>query len=176
MTAVLPFALSVAKGASIAGGVAGSAVGGSTAFSVLQGGATILSAANAIRSGNEDARSLELRAADAQHEKALENLQGISRRTSIKRELAATAGDIVVANAASGLDNSFGTARLQRKQAFDDADRALASDALTQNSRISRLEQRRLELLRSASRTRRGGRAKALFKGLSFGASVLQRG
>ena len=71
---------------------AAAASSGFSLSSLLQGTATVLGAMSAIGAGNAEAEQLDLAAADAEGQKPLETLQGISRRASIKREMADAIG------------------------------------------------------------------------------------
>lgn len=125
--------------------------------SILQGTATVLGVLTSIGAGNAEADRLEAAAVDAKTETSVETLQGISRRTSIRRQMADAIGAQTVAYAASGLDLSFGTARAARTDAFREADLALTTDAGTEQTRVARLVERAKNYRRSAKMARRMG-------------------
>ncbi|GGE79084.1 hypothetical protein H1W37_19485 [Stappia taiwanensis] len=162
-------------GAAATSGAAAAGSGFSLA-SLLEGTATVLGAVSAIGAGYADAEMMELQAEDAERQIPLETLQGISRRASIKRELAEAIGDQDTAYAASGVDLSFGTPRVAKKQAFREADYALTSDAGTQETRTARLSERASVFRGRARRARRGGFMDALGLAFSYGADRLERG
>lgn len=162
-----------AAGAATAGAAAGSTFSLGT---LLQGTATLLGAFSAIGAGNAEATALELQAQDADRQQPLETLQGISRRTSIKKELADSIGGIDTAYAASGVDLSFGTPSVARKEAFRGADTALTSDMGTQQTRQARLSERSESFRRAGRRARSRGYTNALLGGLNFGLDVYNRG
>ena len=172
-------ALTGAAGAAagtVAPAVTTTAGSGFSLATLLEGGATLLGAFSAISAGEAQADQMELAARDAEAEIPLETLQGISRRTSIKKELVDAIGSQDVAFAASGVDLSFGTPGQAKKEAFREADRALASDSGTQELRSSRLSERARNFRRMGRTARSRGYASALFGGLDYGATVLNRG
>lgn len=167
-----------AAGTAVAGATAatGAATGGFSLSSLLQGTATLLGAVSAIGAGEAEADLLEAKAIDAEAQVPLETLQGIQRRASIKRELMDSIGSQDTAFAASGVDLSFGTPGVARREAFREADLGLTSDAGTQETRQNRLHERSRSFRRSARRARKRGFVNAIGAGLSFGADVLKRG
>ncbi|MBY2992496.1 hypothetical protein HF272_13760 [Rhizobium leguminosarum] len=137
---------------------AGAAAAGGISFStILQGGLGLLSAFSAISAANTQADSLELQADDARREQPLETLQGIARRSSIKKAMIDAVGEQDVAYAASGTDLSFGTPSVARTQAFREADMALETDNGTQITRQARLQEREANYLKMARKVRQGG-------------------
>lgn len=173
-----------AAGATAAGTAAAGAAGvaapvaasGLSLSSILQGTATVLGVVSSIAAGNAEATQAELAASDAEAEKPLENLQGIQRRSSIKKQLAAAIGAQDVAYAASGVDLSVGTAAQARNDAFREADTALAVDAGTQETRLSRLTERAANYRLAAKQARRGGYLNGLIGGAQGFASIFGRG
>lgn len=157
-------------------GTAAASSGGFSLATLLEGGATLLGAFSAIGAGEAQADRMELAARDAEAEIPLETLQGISRRASIKAELADAIGSQDVAYAASGVDLSFGTPAVARREAFREADYALTTDAGTQQVRTSRLAERAQSYRRMGRQARSRGYASALFGGLDYGATLLNRG
>jgi hypothetical protein len=151
-------------GGAIAAPVAAS---GLSLTSLLQGTATVLGIASSIAGGNAEASQAELAASDAEAEQPLENLQGIARRNSIKRQMADAIGAENVAYAASGVDLSTGTAAAARSDAYRDADLALTTDAGTQETRLSRLSERAKNYRQMAKQSRRSGWLTGLTGGLN---------
>ncbi|MEO1110097.1 MAG: hypothetical protein AAFX90_19460 [Pseudomonadota bacterium] len=166
-----------AGAAGAAAGTAGAAIsGGSILSTLLQGGATLLGMMSTIEAGEQDADMFEARAIDAQAEKPFETLQSVSRRTSIKQDLAQAIGEQEVAYAAAGVDLSFGTPVEARKDAAREADRALTNENATEETRLNRLDERSSQFRLSASRARSSARRQALIQGLSFGLNAFRRG
>jgi hypothetical protein len=143
------------------------AASGLSLTSLLQGTATVLGIASSIAGGNAEAAQAELAASDAEAEQPLENLQGIARRSSIKRQMADAIGAENVAYAASGVDLSTGTAAAARSDAYRDADLALTTDAGTQETRMSRLSERAKNYRQMAKQSRRSGWLTGLTGGLN---------
>ncbi len=150
-------------------GTTGAAAAGSgiSLASILQGVATVAGVVASIGAGAAEAERQELAADDAEREVALETLQGVQRRGSIKRQLVEAVGAQDTAYAASGVDLSFGTARQARQDSYREADLGLTSDAGTEMTRSSRLVERAANYRRAAKQSRILG----LFNGLSQGAS-----
>lgn len=166
-------------GAGAAAAGAGAAAGAASSFSLaslLQGGATVLSMFSSINAGNAEAEQLELQADDAAREKPLETLQGISRRTGLKRAAADSIGAMDVAYAASGTDLSFGTPLQARKDAYRELDAGLEADAGTQMTRTARLEERRKNFLRMAGRAKSKGIWDAIGTGFQGATAIANRG
>lgn len=149
-----------------AGAATGAAAGGISLASLLQGTATVLGLVAGIGSANAEAGALNAQAADAEAEKPLETLQGIARRTSIKKALADSIGEQNTAYAASGVDLSFGTAAAARSDAFREADLALTTATGTEETRQARLSERASSYRRQAKRARAGGIFSALAGGI----------
>jgi hypothetical protein len=143
------------------------AASGLSLSGLLQGTATVLGIASSIAGGNAEASQAELAASDAEAEQPLENLQGIARRNSIKRQMADAIGAENVAYAASGVDLSTGTAAAARSDAYRDADLALTTDAGTQETRLSRLSERAKNYRQMAKQSRRSGWLTGLTGGLN---------
>lgn len=142
------------------------AASGLSLSSILQGTATVLGVVSSFAAGNAEADMLEMQAEDAEREKPLENLQGIERRSSIKKAMVDALGAQDVAYAASGVDLSFGTARAARTDAYREADLALTSDAGTQQTRVARLDERARNYRSQAKQARRAGMLNGLVGGL----------
>jgi hypothetical protein len=162
-----------------AGGAIAAAPAAATGLSLtslLQGTATVLGIASSVAGGNAEAAQAEMAASDAEAEQPLENLQGIARRNSIKRQLADAIGTENVAYAASGVDLSTGTAAEARKDAYREADLALTTDAGTQESRLSRLSERAKNYRLMAKQSRRSGWLTGLTGGLNTLLSFNDRG
>jgi hypothetical protein len=143
--------------AATTGAAATTAASGISLSTILQGTASVLGLVASIGAGAAEADMLEAQAIDAEREKPLETLQGISRRQSIRRQMADAIGAQDVAYAASGVDLSFGTARAARRDAFREADTALAVDMGNEETRISRLSERAASYRRAAKTARRMG-------------------
>lgn len=84
-------------------------------------------------------------------------------------------GQMDVANAASGVDLSFGTPTAARQEAFRQTDFGLASDAGTEQTRVARLNERSADYKRRASTARKSGLFDALSMGLSTASSIAGR-
>lgn len=163
-------------GAATAGATAGAAAGtGLTLSTILQGGATVLGIVSAIGAGNADADALELQAKDQERQQALDTLQGIDRRTSIKKALRDATGAQDVAYASSGVDLSFGTAAKARNDANRESDLALNTSSGTELSQSGRLMERAANYRSSAKRARRGGLIDAAVGGIKNTVSILDR-
>lgn len=153
------------------------AIGGvsSLAFSVLSGGATVASMLQHQRAGEQQARSLELQALDAEGNVGIEEVRGLERRNSIKQSLVAALGERDVAAAASGVDLSFGTPVIARREAIEEGERALTLDRQTENLRVARLRERAASYRQLASEARAGGLARASIAALEGGARIAGR-
>lgn len=173
-----------AAGSAFAGATAAGAIGAGAATaasgislaSILQGAATVLGVIASIGAGNAEAEKLNMQADDAVREVPLENLQGIERRTSIKKALAQQLGDESVAYAGSGLDLGFGTATQARTDAIREADTALTTDTGTQQTRVARLFERATDYRSQAKQAKRMGVVNGLIGGLSGFSSLIGRG
>lgn len=166
-----------AAGATAAGTAATSAIGvGSTISSILQGTASLLGVFSGIGAANTEASSMELAANDAEREKALETLQGVDRRTSIKRALMDSVGAQSTAYAASGVDLTFGTPAQARKEAYREADLGIETSNGTELTRVSRLDERAANLRARAKSTRRAGVLSGVGGALGTAADILNRG
>lgn len=163
-----------AAGAAGAVGAIGSA--GSTIASILQGTATVLSVFAGMGAANQEADALELAAGDAEREQALETLQGIERRSSIKRAMMNAVGQQNVATAASGVDLSFGTPGQARREAFREADLGIATASGTEQTRVARLSERAANYRSRAKSTRRGGLLTGIGKAAEGASNILIRG
>lgn len=166
-----------------AGGAAGASSGllpalGSTStwLSVLQGGATVGSMLATIRSGNLDAAGKLQQADEAEADAKLEEIKGLERRASLRKNLIAAIAERDVAAAASGVDLSFGTPSVARQQAIADTDKALAIDSSTEIMRKQRLLQRADTYRWMAGETKRGKLAQTAGIGMTGALSIAQRG
>ncbi|TPN57170.1 hypothetical protein [Mesorhizobium sp. B1-1-7] len=160
-----------------AGAAAGTtAASGISLASILQGTATVLGIVSAVGAGNAEAAQAETAASDAESEQSLETLQGINRRTSIKKQMAQALGAEDVAYAASGVDLSFGTAKAARTDAYREADLGLTTSTGTEQTRISRLVERARNYRTAAKAARAGGILNALSGGVDNLLSFNQRG
>lgn len=148
-------AAATTAGATTAGAAASS---GFSLAKLLSGTATVFSAVQSLGAGEADAQQAELAAMDAERQKPLETLQGLNRRTGIKAEMMDRVGQQDVANAASGVDLSFGTPGQARREAFRQGDLALETDMGTQQTRVSRLDEQAANYRKRAKRARTSGR------------------
>ncbi|YBV97528.1 hypothetical protein M1D80_11805 [Phyllobacteriaceae bacterium JZ32] len=168
-------AASGAAAAGASGAAAATASTGLTLSSILQGTATVLGIVSSLRAGNAEGDALEAQAEDAKREQALETLQGIERRSSIRKALRDAQGAVDVAYASSGLDLSFGTAAKARSDAAREADLAIDTSTGTELTRQSRLMERAANYRSAAKRARQGGVINALTGGLKGAASIADR-
>lgn len=159
-----------ATGAAATGAAAGAA-GGLSLSQILSGGATVLSSVASIAAGNAQADAYKAQAEDAQAQKPLELLQGLQRKNEAKRAMIDAIGDINTSYAASNTDLTFGTPTVARQRAFQEADLAQTSNAMSTGATIDRLEQKRKNYLSMAGRARAAG----LFEGLTSGLTGLSR-
>ena len=171
-------------GASTAAAGAGAAAGGAATAaaapsfslsSLLQGTASVLGMVQSISAGKADAEAANAAADDAAREVPLETLQGITRRTALKKEMMDSIGQQDVAYAASGVDLSFGTPSQARTEAFRQADLGLTSDAGTEQTRIGRLNEREAEYRKRARRARQSGLFNAAIIGVKGATSTADR-
>lgn len=168
-------ATTTAATAGATAGAGAAAAGGFSLSSLLQGTATVFSAVTALGAARADAEQFELAADDAAREKPLETLQGINRRTGIKAEMMNRIADADVANAASGVDLSFGTPMQARKDAFRQGDLALETDTGTEQTRVARLAEREANYRKRAKRARSAGVIDAIGIGLKGATSIADR-
>lgn len=175
-TILLSAVSSLGSALGVAGTTAGVASSGLSLGSILQGTIGVLGVLSEIGAGNAEAERLELQALDAEREQPLETLQGIERRSSIKRAMVDAIGAQDVAYAASGLDLSFGTAAQARKEAFREADLALTADAGTEQTRVARLAERAANYRSAAKRARRAGLISGIFSGGKILSDIADRG
>lgn len=148
----------------------------STAASILSGGATVLSVVNAGRAADAKSMALEAQADDAVTQSRIATLQGIDRQNSLKAAMVDRIGTRDVATAASGVDLSFGTAAIARRQEISDTERALAIDNDTTNLQVTRLSERAANYRIQARQASAGGLATAASLALEGGAKLLRRG
>lgn len=163
-----------AAGATTAAAAAPAAAGFSLS-SLLQGTATVFGVVNSINAGNADAEAANLAADDAAREVPLETLQGITRRTALKKEVMDSVGQQDVAYAASGVDLSFGTPMQARKDAFRQVDLGITSDIGTEQTRVGRLLEREANYRKRAKRAKAAGFADALTIGAKGASSISDR-
>lgn len=166
-----------AAGAAGAAATVGTTVGtGLSLGTILQGTATVLGVIASIGAGNAEAERQELEAMDAEREQELEMVQGVERRSSIKRQMMEAVGAQDVAYAASGVDLSVGTAAQARNDAYRDADLGLTTSTGTEQVRTSRLMERAANYRTAAKQSRSMGFINGLAQGLSGFASIARRG
>lgn len=133
---------------------AAAATSGFSISQLLAGGATVLSTVASISAADAQGDALEAQAAEAQAQKPLELIEGLSRRNEIKKATMSAVADQDVAYAASGADLSFGTPRQARSNAFREGDHALNTNALTIGATLDQLDLRSKTYLGMASRAR----------------------
>lgn len=148
----------------------------STAASILSGGATVLSVVNAGRAGDAKAMALNAQADDAITDSRIADLQGLDRQNSLKAAMVDRLGTRDVATAASGVDLSFGTAAIARRQDVTASERALSIDQNTTNTQVARLQERAANYRVQAKQASAGGLATAASLGLEGAAKILKRG
>ncbi|WP_143199915.1 hypothetical protein [Bradyrhizobium sp. NAS80.1] len=166
-------------GASAAGATAtagASLFSASSAFSILSGASTVLSVLNANRAGEAKAAALNAQADDADTQTQIEQIQSTARQTSLKKALVQQLGERDVATAASGIDLSFGTPAIARRQDVTDSERALSIDQDTTDTRIARLRERAANYRIQAQQASAGGLGTAAALALEGGAKLLKRG
>jgi len=162
-------------GAAATSAVAAPAAAGFSLSSLLQGTATVLGMVQSINAGKADAEAANAAADDAAREVPLETLQGITRRTALKKEMMNSIGQQDVAYAASGVDLSFGTPLQARTEAFREADLGLTSDVGTEQARVGRLQEREAEYRKRAKRARQSGLFNAAIIGVKGASSTADR-
>lgn len=163
-------------GAVAAGSAAASTAGtGLSIASILQGVAGVGSVVASLAAGRAEADSLKLQAADAEQEKTLEVLQSAERKRGLLASAQDALGEMDVANAASGVDLSFGSARAARTATYRQADIALNSDSATTTSRLNRLTERASNYYRMAKNARKMSGLQALTRGFSVAASLAEQ-
>jgi hypothetical protein len=178
-----------ATGAAIPGAVGATSIGGaplvaagsslfsaSSAFSVLSGASTVLSMLNANRAGEAKAAALNAQADDADTQTQIEAIQGTARQTSLKKALVQQLGDRDVATAASGVDLSFGTPAIARRQDITDTERALSIDQDTTDTRVARLRERAANYRIQAQQAQAGGLGSAASLAIEGAAKLFKRG
>lgn len=164
-----------AAAATTAAAAAPAAASGFSLASVLQGTATVLGLVSSIGAGFAEGDRMDAAAIDAEAEKPLESLQGIERRSSIKRAMVDAVGAQDVAYAASGVDLSVGTAAEARTDAYREADLALTSDVSTQQMRTARLSERAKNYRRAGKQARSLGLVNGLTGAIKSGLSAAER-
>lgn len=166
-------------GGAVAAGATGAAgaAGGSSIFgTILQGGLGLVSAMAAIRAGASEARMYRSEAADTRLNVTQEQIDAENRQTGLRKQLLASLGERDTAYAASGVDLSFGTPATARREAEDDANRALSQDQMTSTVRQSRLRTKAANLDAQAADAQSAGGMKAfgIFANTAF--DIFKRG
>ncbi|MGV0912436.1 hypothetical protein [Martelella sp. FOR1707] len=162
--------------AAAAGGAAtAAATSGMTLNSILQGVATVFSVGNTLAAGNAQGESYDLAAEDAARQQPLETLQGIAARTSIKAQMADAIGEMDTANAAGGVDLSFGSPVEARRQAFREGDKAINTEVATEQSRQNRLTERQVYYRKMAKKARRAAGFEAFGQIFDTGMAIKNR-
>lgn len=164
-------AAGAASTAAGAGALASTAGAGISISQVLEGVATVGGVVSSIAAGAAQAQQNELAAQDAEQQQSLENLQGISRRRSLKLQAIDAIGAMQTAYAGSGVDLSFGTAAQARQQAFRELDLATTTDTTQQMGTLSRLAERAANYRTMAKQAMLSG----IIGGLTGGAQGLAR-
>lgn len=160
------------------GAAAGAAAGISTGgliSTILQGTATVLGVASAFSAGAAEEDALKAQAIDAEREQAVQNLQGIERRSSIKAAMREAQGAIDTAYASSGVDLSFGTAAEAKREAYREADLMTTTSTGTELQNSARLMERAANYRNSAKRARRAGVVQGLTAGIGGAADIARR-
>lgn len=145
---------------------------GLTLAKLLGGTLSVLGAVQSINAGNAKAEEYKLAAEDAARQVPLETLKGINRRSAIKQEMMDSVGEMDVANAASGVDLSFGTPNQARKDAFRQTDLATSTAVGEEQTQVARLNEREANYRKMSKRAKSSGIFDALMIGLN-GASKL---
>lgn len=162
--------------AAAAGGAAtAAATSGMTLNSILQGVATVFSVGNTLAAGNAQGDSYDMAAEDAARQAPLETLQGIAARTSIKAQMAQAVGEMDTANAAGGVDLSFGSPVEARRQAFREGDKAITTEVATEQSRKNRLLEREAYYRKMGKKARRAAGFDALGQVFDTGMAIKNR-
>lgn len=169
-------ATAAASGATAAASAGSTLFSASSAFSILSGASTVLSVLNANRAGEAKAAALNAQADDADTQTQIEQTQATARQTSLKKALVQQLGERDVATAASGIDLSFGTPSIARRQDITDTERALSIDQDTTDSRVARLRERAANYRIQAQQASAGGLGNAAALALEGGAKLLKRG
>lgn len=155
------------------GGLGGS---GSLLSTILQGGATIAGALATARAGEERAAELNQQANDRLVETQMQEQNSADNRRSIKATLMQALGERDVAAAASGVDLSFGTPAIARREAARDADRALSQEVAASDTRVKRLLDQSASFAGMAKQARSSARLGAFTQIASFAAKAKERG
>ena len=163
----------LAAGASAAGSFFG---GGSFLSTLLQGGMGIMGAMSAMRQGDDQAAALREQAADARVEAGQQRLAGLEKADEVRRSLVAEQGERDVVWGASGLDLSFGTPALARREAASDAAAALGVASANTDMTVARIDQRAANYRRQAAEAKTSGRIKAFSSLADTALSIAKRG
>jgi hypothetical protein len=168
---------SALSGAGAAVGGASGAIGGASTFaSILQGGAGLLGAMAAVRSGNAQSDALKQSALDAEQDRTAAGIDATNQQTGLRRALIQSLGERDVAYAASGVDTSFGTPAVARQQAEADTSNALTQNQDEAAARAARLTARAASYRQAAGEAQSAGNIKGAYSILSAGGSILARG
>ncbi len=149
---------------------------GSYLASILQGGAGLIGAMGAIRSGQQQADAYRQMSGDARLDARQEELSGMQREDSLKRKLLGDLGNRDAAYAASGVDMSFGTPAIARDQAIESSNRAVAIDRSTTEMRREQLMSRAASYQRMAQEAESAAWLKGLGGLMLTGGSIIRRG
>jgi len=159
------------------GGTAGTGFSlGSFFTTILQGGATALTAMGAIQQGQAEAAQLRSQAADARFQAMQKPLEARNDQDSMRRDLLKAVSQNDVVNAASGLDLSFGTPASAREAQKADAATALSAVGAKATAEQQRLMLVSKSLMAQAREANKAGRMKAFGAALDFGIDSYARG
>ncbi|PPQ39375.1 hypothetical protein SAMN06265338_103221 [Rhodoblastus acidophilus] len=154
----------------------GSAIGGASTFaSILQGGAGLVGAMSAVRSGDAQAEALRQAALDAEQDRRAVGVDSINQQTSLRKALIQSLGERDVAYAASGVDTSFGTPAVARQAAEADTQNALSQVQDDTAAKQARLSARAASYRQQASEASSAGWIKGVGSILTAGAGILGR-
>lgn len=144
--------------------------------SILQGGAGLLSAMSAMRTGQSQAAMYSSQAADTRLDVTQEAIDATERQTGLRKQLLTALGERDTAYAASGVDLSFGTPVQARTEAIQDANNAIAVDQSNSDLRKSRLRSRAAGLDAMAADAKSAGAIKAAGIVFDTGVDIYKRG
>lgn len=169
-------AASAGTAASVGGSLLSALGSTSTISSILSGVATVGSILNTQRAADVQTQGYELNAQDATMAAAIEGNAETQNRISLKAALVKALSERDVATAASGVDLSFGTPNVARKQATQDAENAITVSDQTSKLKQSRLLERAASYRLMAANTQSGALAKEAGIGLTGLAGIVARG
>lgn len=165
-------------GGAAGAGAAGTAVAGASSgvVGLLQGAGTVFSALTTIGSGAAAAAAGETEKNQQEFEAKNEFIAGRETSAALKAELARTVANQAVAFAAGGVDLGSVSVGQAKRQATEDAEKELSSNAnqtltrFMQRRRMARIAQQRGDAAATSSLFAAGGQI------ADFGVDLLQRG